>query len=202
MPYCSDRLLWRTTVKPVPVPANVVPIGKIGVAISGGALEHPKDVTHQPDSASRRVAQLIVRLAHTKEAERLATMRREHWPTTRYGERSQAPVHLKQLKRHDAGGSSTYYFEATKPWFGRSVENGLVTGWIVDSPKGLRTHDVAYKFNDDVRKENDHAIVWGILPYQGRNLWVLEWHGYESEYYALHEWPSGVVRLEIGAYNC
>ena len=59
-----------------------------------------------------------------------------------------------------------------------------------------------YKINDDAYKENDRAVVRGIVPYRGRALWLLEWHGWETEYYTLHDWPSGIQRVIVDAYEC
>jgi hypothetical protein len=202
MPYCSDRLMWRTTLKRPPAPDGVAPIRKIGMAARGAAIEHPDEVTEQPDAASRRVARLIVKLAHEKEASRLKTEPKEYWPQNSYPDRAQAPVRIEMLHRYLAGGVATYYFEATKPWWKGSSENGLVTGWVTDSAGTLRDQDVVYKFNNDSQKENESAIVWGIVRYQERALWLLEWHGWENEYYTLHDWPSGVVRATVNAYEC
>jgi hypothetical protein len=174
---------------------------KIGIAVSGGAVEHPEDVRHQPDAASRQVARRIVHLAHAKEAERLKEIAKEYLPEGAGADRSKVAVQLRLLRRHPVGGVSVYYFEATKAW-GLALDNGLLTGWIVDSGSGLKDYEVKYKFNDDSHKENDHALVWGVVRYQNKALWVLEWHGYESEYYTVHDWPSGMERLNVGGGAC
>ena len=202
MPYCDDRSFWRTTLKRPPAPEGIAPISNIGAAVSGASLEFPEDVINRADAASRRVASLIVTLAHRKEASRLAAMPKEYWPQNSYGDRTQAPVRIEKLRRYTAGGITTYYFEAAKPWWKESPENGLVTGWITDSAGTLRDHDVVYKFNNDSHKENASAIVWGVVRYGNRALWLLEWRGWESQYYTLHDWPSGVVRATVDAYEC
>ena len=202
MPYCSDRLMWRTTLKRPPAPEGVSPIRKLGMAVRGAAIEQPEDVSDQPDAASRKVARLIVKRAHEKEASRLESQPKQYWPHNSYGDRSQAPVRIEELRRYTAGGVTTYYFQATKPWSKGSPENGLITGWIAESAGTLRDQDVAYKFNNDVHKENESAKVWGIVRYQDKALWLLEWHGWENEYYTLHDWPSGVTRAIVNAYEC
>jgi hypothetical protein len=221
MPYCSDQIGWRTTLRLPPAPEHEAPIRKLGIAISGGTIEHPENVVTQPDATSRLVARQIVRLTHAKEAERftayakelehsIATSKevaqrakqfREYLPDQSPTERAKVAVKLAQLRRHSVNGITTYYFEATKAW-GLARDNGLVTGWIVESPSGLADHDVTYKFNDDSSKENERALVWGILPYQGRALWILAWHGWENVYYTLNDWPSGATRLIVDEYNC
>jgi hypothetical protein len=221
MPYCSDQIGWRTTLRRPPARENYAPIRKLGIAISGGAIEHPEDVVKQADAASRRVARRIVHLTHAKEAERfaayakelehaiatskevaqLAKRFREYLPQESPAERARVAVKLAQLRRHSMGGLIIYYFEATKTW-GRAADNGLVTGWIVESSSGLADHEVTYKFNDDTTKHNDRAIVHGVLRYHGRALWILEWHGHENVYYTLNDWPSGVTRLVVDEYNC
>jgi hypothetical protein len=221
MAYCSDRILWRTTLRRPPAKEGYAPVRKLGIAVSGGTIEHPEDVVSQPDAASRRVVRHIVRLTHAKEGERfaahakalehaIATSKevaerakqfREYLPKESSTERARVAVKLVQLRRHSAGGVTIYYFEATKAW-GLATENGLVTGWIVESPSGLADHEVNYKFNDDSAKENDRAIVRGVLRYQGRALWILEWHGWETAYYTVNDWPSGVTRLIVDEYNC
>jgi len=200
--HCTDQTVWRTTLKLPPARKNVAPIQKIGLAVNGSSVQHPENVAGQPDAASRRVARVIVQLTHAKEAERLATEPKEYWPSNSYSDRAQVPVRLEKLQRHSNGGSSTYYFEATKPWLRGSPENGLVTGWLSASGTDIKSHDVKYKFNDDGHKENDRAIVWGIVPYRGRTLWILEWHGYEHEYYTVHDWPSAVERVKIDGGGC
>jgi hypothetical protein len=203
MPYCEDRLLWRTTLKRPPVDQRYVPIGKIGLAVRGAAIEHPEVVANQPDPGSRRVARRIVALFLSKERARLAVEKGQYAVSAAPGS---PPVRIKQLSRHLVGDVSTYYFEATKALTlsdGAIDPNaGLITGWIVDSPSGLKDYEVTYKVNDDAYKENDHATVHGIVPFQGRALWLLEWHGWEWEYYTLHEWPAGVARLTVDAYQC
>ena len=200
--HCTEQSVWRTTLKLFPAQKNVAPVGKIGAAISGGTLEHPEDVSGQPDAASRRVASRIVQLTHAKEAERVASEPAQYLPPNHSpAERAKVAVRVAQLRRHSAAGLATYYFEATKAW-GAALDNGLVTGWIVDTPSGLKDHDVKYKFNDDRFKENARAIVWGIVRSSGRSLWILEWHGYESESYTLHEWPSGVERVVVDGGAC
>lgn len=200
--HCSDQAVWRTTLTLPPARKNVSPISKIGVAISAGAIEHPEDVIDRPDAASRRVARRIVQLTHAKEAERVAVTQRQYLPETGSIEgRASVAVRIERLRRHSMAGVSTYYFEATKAW-GAALGGSLVTGWIVDTPAGLRDHDVKFKFNDDGHKENDRAIVWGLVRYQNRALWILEWHGYEWEYYTINDWPSGVERVNVDGGGC
>ena len=116
------------------------------------------------------------------------------------------PVRIQQLKRHAAGGVATYYFEATKALkvsdTSIAPDAGLVTGWIIDSATGLKDYEVIYKVNDDSYKQNDRAIVRGIVPFQSGALWILEWHGWESEYYSVHHWPSATNRVLVDAYEC
>lgn len=200
--HCVDQFVWRTTLRLPPAPANIAPVRKIGLAISGGALEHPEDVANQPDEASRRVARRIVQLAHTKEVERVEETPDEYRPRGySRAERATVAVRIQILRRHVTAGVATYYFEAVKAW-GPAIDHGLVTGWIVDASSRLVDYDVRYKFNDDGYKENDRAIVWGVVPYQRRTLWILEWHGYEWEYYTVHDWPSGVERLRVDGGGC
>ena len=200
--HCSDQAVWRTTLALPPAQEHVAPIRKIAVAITGGTVEQPEDVTEQPDEASRRVARRIVWLTHRKEAARLVETPAEDRPSgASHAVRAKVAVRLAHLRRHSADGASTYYFESHKAW-GPARDGGLVTGWIVDTPSGLVDHAVTYKFNDDGYKENDTAIVWGVVRYQGRALWILEWHGYEWEYDTIHDWPSGVERLRVGGGGC
>ena len=201
--HCTEQAVWRTTLKRPPVPENESPAGKIGIATSRIKLEHPIDVATQPDAASRRVAQRIVTLTHAKEIA-LVAAEPEWFPPPHpllLGNRAQVAVRIEKLERHTIGGVSTYYFEATKAW-DQALDNGLVTGWIVDSPSGLKDYEVQYKINDDTYKQNDRATVWGIVRHQGKSLWVLEWHGYEWEYYTVHEWPTGVELLNIVGGGC
>ena len=200
--HCSDQAVWRTTLTLPPAPENVAPIRKIAVAIAGGVVEQPEDVVGQPDAASRRVARRIVQLTHAKETERVADMPSQYLPPDHSpAARAKVAVRLAQLRRLSIAGVATYYFEAHKAW-GPALDGGLVTGWIVATPSGVTDHDVKYKFNDDSSKENDSAIVWGVVKYQGRSLWILEWHGYELEYYTIHDWPSGVERLQVDGGGC
>ena len=200
--HCSDQSVWRTTLALPPAQENVAPIRKIAVAIAGGVVQQPEDVAGQPDAASRRVARRIVQLTHAREAARVADEPRHYLPETGSAEgREKVAVRIEQLRRDARAGVATYYFEATKAW-GLALDHSLVTGWIVDTPSGLRYHDLKFNFNDDSHKENDRAIVWGLVRYQGRALWILEWHGYESEYYILHDWPSGVARVLVGGGGC
>jgi hypothetical protein len=199
MPYGDDRLMWRTTLQRPPARKGYAPILKIGAAVSGGSLEFPENVTKQPDEVSRRVARRIVSLFVAKEKARLA----EHG----FYEVSadSLPIVIKLLTRHTAAGITTYYFEAT-----RSVRNslggiapdlGLLTGWITETASELLDFEVAFKINDDASKQNERAIVRGIIPYKGKALWLLEWHGWESEYYTVHDWPSGRLLVTVGAYK-
>ena len=200
MPYCNDRSLWRTTLKRPPAPEGVAPIPKIGAAVSEAQFEFPEDVIGLPDAGSRRIADRIIALFLSHEKGRLAVER----AVSASGK--PAAVRIAQLARHALGGTSTYYFEATRALKlydgGVADDAGLVTGWIVDSPAGLRDYEVKYKINDDAYKENDRAVVRGIVPYRGRALWLLEWHGWETEYYTLHDWPSGIQRVIVDAYDC
>ncbi len=200
MPYCDDRYLWRTTLKQPAAPEGIAPIPKIGAAVSGARLEFPDNVISLPDAGSRRVADRIVELFLAREKARLAVDK----GVAASG--SAATVRITQLVRHVVGGTSTYYFEASKPLklSDGSVgsDAGVVSGWVVDSAAGLRDYEVAYRVNDDTYKEYDNAVVRGIVPYQGRALWLLERHGWETEYYTLHDWPSGIQRLIVDAYEC
>ncbi|HYE87275.1 MAG TPA: hypothetical protein VEA16_13030 [Vicinamibacterales bacterium] len=203
MPYCEDRLMWRTTLRPSPLDQGVAPVSKLGMAVSGASISFPEDVSAQPDAPSRRVGRRIVSLFLLKEKERLA---QEKGPYAVSAAPGSPPVVIRELRRHTFGQASTYYFEATKSL--RTSEGsiapdaGLVTGWLVDSSAGLKDFEVTYKVNDDAYKENERAIVRGIVNYAGKALWLLEWHGWEHEYYTLHEWPAGIVRLRMNAYNC
>jgi len=199
--HCMEQVVWRTTLKLPPARKNVAPIYKIGIAVSATGVEHPEDVVNQPDAASRRVVRRIVALTHSKEAERLKEIPKNYLPAGASADRQKVAVRVRLLRRHSAAGVPIYYFEATKAW-GLAPEGGLVTGWIVDRPSGMQEHDVKYKFNDDGAKEGDNAIVWGVIPYDGRALWILEWHGYEWEYYTVHDWPSGVERLRVDGGGC
>jgi hypothetical protein len=200
MPYCADQLMWRTNLSRPPVREGHAPIRKLGAAATGVSLELPEDVTSRVDA---RVARRIVSVFLTKEKERLSG---EQEPYVRALAADAQPVVIRQLMRHRVGDVIVYYFEATKALkLADGIlfpDVGLVTGWIADSPSGLQDHEVRYKINDDAAKQNDRAIVRGIIPYQGKALWLLEWHGWESEYYTLHDWPSGAVRLTVDAYNC
>ena len=40
------------------------------------------------------------------------------------------------------------------------------------------------------------------VNYNGRTLWIAEWHGYEWENYIIHEWPQGMRRLVVGGGGC
>ena len=53
--HCTDEEAWRTTVQGNPVDKDVADIRKVGVAIRGGQLRLPENVTAQPDESSRRV---------------------------------------------------------------------------------------------------------------------------------------------------
>jgi hypothetical protein len=199
MPYCADRYLWRTTLKRPPAPEGIAPIPKIGAAVSGAALEFPDNVTTLPDESSRRVAERIVTLFLAREKAALADKKDVVSATDK-------PVRITQLSRYATAATATYYFEARKPlrYAEGFVDNdaGLVTGWIVDSPAGLKDVEVTYKVNDDGYKQSDHAMVRGVVPYRGRALWLLEWHGWETEYFTLHDWPSGIVRVLADGYQC
>ena len=177
MPYCDDRSLWRTTLTRPPAPEGISPIPKIGAAVSGANLQFPENVTGLPDAGSRRVSNRIVTLFLSHEKARLAADKALSATTE--------PVRIQQLARHTLGATSTYYFEATKavkiPGYGVAEDARLLTGWIVDAGAGLKDYEVTYKINDDAYKENAQAIVRGIVPFQGRALWLLEWHGWESE---------------------
>jgi hypothetical protein len=202
MPYGEDRLMWRTTLKGRPVRKGYVPIPKIGAAVTAASIELPEDVVSEPDDASRRVARRIESLFQMHEKSRLAE---ERGRVTVPQADEPLPVVIEQLKRHAVAGVTTYYFEATRSLKlsdGAIVPDaGLVTGWIVDSRSGLKDFEVEYKVNDDSYKEGDTAIVRGIVPYQGKAVWILEWHGWESEYYTVHEWPSGVLLVTVDAYK-
>jgi len=184
MPYCSDQEGWRTTLKVPPAPKGVAPIRNIGLAVRGATVDHPDDVARQPDAASGRVSRLIISIVHSKEGERLLE---ETGPlgVSSPGDRLRIPVRIPVLLRQLSAGVTTYYFEATKALKvsdGSVLDDaGLVTGWITDSAGKLRDYDVQYKINDDGYKQNDRAHVWGIVPFGKRALWILEWHGWESE---------------------
>ncbi|HEX6162610.1 MAG TPA: hypothetical protein VFZ31_04565 [Vicinamibacterales bacterium] len=200
MPYCDDRPLWRTTLQRPAVRQGYAPIRKLGLAVAGASLEFPEEVSRLADVASQRVARRIVSLFLSKEKTRMAE--EKGYVAAVAG----SPVIVRKLFRHSAGDVSVYYFEATKGVAysdgGTDPNAGLLTGWIADSATALRDSEVAYKINDDSYKQNDSAIVRGIVPYQGKALWVLEWHGWESEYFTVHDWPLGVMRLRRDAYAC
>ena len=202
MPYGEDRLMWRTTLNRPPVRKGYAPIRKMGAAVTGATIEHPEDVANQPDQASRNVARRIVSLFLSHEEARLTE---ENGRLAVSAADKPSPVAVKVLKRHTAAGATTYYFEATKALklYDGAVapDAGLVTGWIVDTASGLKDFEVRYKVNDDSYKQNDRAIVRGVVSYHGKALWLLEWHGWESEYYTVHDWPSGHLLLTVDAYK-
>ena len=203
MPYCSERLMWRTTLRRPPAIEGVAPIEKLGMSVSGTSMELPDDVTSQPDQQSQRVVRQIVILFLAKEKARLSREPGQYAASLAPGSPS---VRVRQLVRHAIGSNTVYYFEAIKPLKlsdgAVSPDAGLVTGWIVDSPSGLRDYEVTYKVNDDAYKENDLAVVRGIVRHQGKALWLLEWRGWESEYYTVYDWPSGILRVNMNAYHC
>ena len=118
--HCTDEEAWRTTVQGEQVSKQVADIRKLGVAIRGGELHLPENVTAQPDESSRRVARRIVALTHAEGDRPLPDIQRLFTNTAPPG-----PVILEKLLRDRDSG--TYYFEAAKK-FGEV--GAVTTGWL------------------------------------------------------------------------
>ena len=78
----------------------------------------------------------------------------------------------------------------------------ITSGWIIDSAGEATLHTARFAVNDDSYKEGRDGTVTGLVPLPDRTLWLMEWHGYESEEHAIHEWPSGRVRLRTPGVGC
>ena len=78
----------------------------------------------------------------------------------------------------------------------------MTLGWIVDNGAGLRSRGVRFQMDEDDYKQNDSPSAAAIVKYNGRTLWIAEWHGYEWENYIIHEWPQGMRRLVVGGGGC
>jgi len=196
--HCAAQQVWRTShVARVPEP-HTFPIKKVGLAVRGAAVERADDVSTLPDDGSRRVGRLITQLTHAKETERLTRQPQDPFAKYDAAKRASTPVRIGALRRHTVDNTSTYYFEASKTYLPHETE--LIIGWVVESPLGLNSYHV--RMFDDVEKEGENAVVWGVVRSGGRSYWVFEWQGYESESYAVHEWPSGATRLKIDGGGC
>jgi hypothetical protein len=191
--HCMFEEAWRTSFKGKPVPAYDADFAKIGIAVRGGTAEQPQDVTSQPDEASRRIASLVLRRAASEEAIRLAkdpNILKDYLTQT-------ARLEVTKLFRHTSAGTATYFFETTKTPFPL-----MTRGWIVDSASGTAWRDVRFTVSDDVYKEVCVGTVIGLVSLPDRTLWLMEWHGYEGEGQAIHEWPSGAIRLRTPGAGC
>jgi hypothetical protein len=196
--HCTQQDAWRTSFAGEPVRPNEAPVRKIGVAVRGGIVEFPVDVLSQPDDASRRVAALVTRLAHDSESQRLAGEANNHLHKIPRSTRAATAVEIEKLWRHTDGAISTYFFQAVKQYPYRA----MTSGWIVDNGTALRSRGVRFQMDDDDYKENERLTAAAIVKYNGRILWIAEWHGYESENYIIHEWPQGMRRLVVGGGGC
>ena len=191
--HCTDEEAWRTTVQGKPVAKHVSDIKKIGVAVRGGEVQFPEDITAQPDNASRRVVQRITFLTHAG-AEGLQTEIRRLAPDAR----TTNIVTLDKLIRHRTD-ESTYYFEAVKKY---GFIGAVTQGWIVESDTGLRVHGVRSWADDGEAKTHSRADVLAVVRRGTASLWLVIWHGYEGEGYVIHEWPSGRAIDNLGGGGC
>lgn len=194
--HCSSEEAWRTSFKGTRVPKMSADVGKLGIAVRGAQASQPEDVTALPDEASRRIARLAAQIAAAAEAKRLAKepdLFKEYFSARE----NAASIVVRKLFRHTSGGVTTYFFETAKEPLPL-----ITSGWIVDSPEGTNVHDVNFAVNDDSYKEGRDGTVTGIVPLADRTLWLMEWHGYEWEEHAIHEWPSGRVRLRTPGVGC
>jgi len=183
---------WTTTFTGTPVPPYYVPVAKVGLATQGVVVEQPENVVSQPDAASRRVGRLISHLAHTKESAMVKADPHHPLGGLAAAVRANTVVRLTKLWRRSAGDSETYYFEAVK----QVTQHGylppiLTTGWIILSAGRATSRDVTSLPSDDVHKQAVRRRVLGIVPYRGRDLWVMETQHYEGEDHTVRVWPSG-----------
>jgi hypothetical protein len=179
---------WTTTFKGIRLRPGYVPIAKAGLATQGIIVEQPENVASRPDAASQRVGRLISHLAHAKETEMVTSD--PHHPLREQGAAARAStvVRLTKLWRRRAGNTDTYYFEAVKQYGHLPV---LATGWVVVAGGKARSLDVTSLPSDDVYKQGVYRTVLGIVPFRGRDLWVMEAHYYEGEDREVRVWPSG-----------
>lgn len=194
--HCSSEEAWRTSFKGAPVDGRSADVAKLGIAVIGAEASQPEDVTALPDEASRRVARLVVRTAAALEEERFAeapNLLREYFPA----DRNSAVIVLKKFFRHSRAGVTTYFFETAK-----EPMPLITSGWIVDSADASKVIDARFAVSDDSHKEGRSGTVTGLVPLADRTLWLMEWHGYEHETHAIHEWPSGQVRLRTPGVGC
>jgi len=179
---------WTTTFAGTPVLPYVVPVAKAGLATQGVVVEQPENVVSQPDAASRRVGRLITHLTHAGEAAMLKAEPEHHLHQRPAELRASTVVRLSKLWRRRLGSTDTYYFEAIKQQGYLPV---LSTGWIVVSGGKATSQDVTVMASDDTYKQAVRREVLGIVPYRGRDLWVIETHYYEGEDVRVRAWPSG-----------
>jgi hypothetical protein len=197
--HCSTEEAWQTTVKGKQVEPSVADIGKIGIAVRNGEVVAPEDLTGRPDQASRKFVPLIVSLAHSREAERLRTETTNPIHEFDRATRAARAVVIEKLIRHQDTGLVVYYFEAVKKY---GHIRAFTTGWLVETGGAVQPRDVKFQMDDDGYKENERAYALGIIPYAGKQLWVLRVHHYESESHAIREWPSGRLVGDLGGGGC
>lgn len=162
---------WTTTFKGKPIRRGETAIVKLGLATQGIIVEQPESVVSQPDPASRRVARLITHLTHSGEAQMLQE-EPQHALHQRPAElRASTVVRLSKLWRRRSGDSDTYYFEAFKQ---QGYFPIVSTGWIVVTDGKATSHDVTVMASDDTYKAAVFRSVIGIVPFRGRDLWVIE----------------------------
>ena len=168
--------------------------------LGGGTIEALEDVTTQPDSASRLVAQWFVRRVQAEEPRLLA-------PENQYiikpapDARPRAVIRLTHLVRRSIGDVALYYGEAEKQYrpLGTRV---LMHAWLSRSPRGITALSRESILDDGDGKGTTMRRARVLVRFGEREFWLMQEYGYEDHEVSVFDVtgrPRRVASLTISA---
>lgn len=190
---CEQRMTLRsdyTSSQPAP-PRFVLPFPKDGLLVSG-EVAVAKIETMDPASADG-AAVLALALDDFNREESAAASAFTAWRhPVKPADRKKVPVTLEALYRAptDDADSLAYFIEAVRQYPPDPKEPdgcGLATyvsGWVVTSPQRTNVRIGAQVTFCD-RKGVGYMLPFGLVRADGKNYWVFQYAGFESESYAV-----------------
>ena len=190
-PMCEPRMTLRSDYKsrePVP-PGFVLPFPKDGLLVSGD-VSVAKIATLDP-AGDEAKGVLGLALDEFNRQETAMASRFTHWRhPVKPADRKKIPVTLEAIYSAptDGGDGTAYFIEAIREYPpGPNETDGCglatyVSGWVITSAERPAIR-VGARITFCDRKGVGYMLPFGLIRADGKNYWVFQYSGFESESY-------------------
>lgn len=203
--HCERRLGLRTNHQPLepPPPVRVEPFPKDGILATPGIRLEPVEAVPQESGEWGRLAASLIRELNEFEDREISHLVHSafHHPVQRPDRHSTAVQIEAWYRARLEGGVTVSYVEAVRRYAARPEDEGcgletVFGGWVIERGEGQRELSLGTRVTYCDRVGVNYMMPFGRTRLHGRDYWIAQLSGWESEWYVVLRLEPERVRLE------